>query len=151
MQTLLKAAGAALWLLSAGAAFAADGDAMLPVLKHAVYPGDIIAADMVDLKPSAPIQGASAFATDSQSVIGKTARRTLLPGQPIPKAAIREPYIVFQGKTVPVVFQSGTITITGVAQALESGSAGDIVSARNPDSGVVIRGVVQSDGALRAQ
>jgi flagella basal body P-ring formation protein FlgA len=52
---------------------------------------------------------------------------------------------------VSFVFQSGNITITGVAQAAESGSAGEIVSARNPDSGALVRGVVQPDGSLRAQ
>jgi flagella basal body P-ring formation protein FlgA len=74
----------------------------------------------------------------------------LLPGQPIPRVAIREAYVVIQGKTIPVVFQSGTVTITGVALALESGSAGEMISARNPDSGIVIRGIVQPDGSLRA-
>ncbi|MFZ1110052.1 MAG: flagellar basal body P-ring formation chaperone FlgA [Rhodomicrobium sp.] len=152
MQTVLQMAAVALSLLAAaGAVHAADGDA-LPVVKQAVYSGQTITADMIDLKPRAGLpQGASAFVTDGQSLIGKMARRTLLPGQPIPKAAIREPFIVFQGKTVPVVFQSGTVVITGIAQALESGSEGDLISARNTESGIVIRGVVQSDGTLRAQ
>ncbi len=151
MQSLFKmGAGGALFFLAAATAFAADGEAV-PVLRHTVYPGDIITADMIDLKQAGSLQGLGAFVTDSQNLVGKTSRRTLLPGQPIPKTAIREPYAVFQGKNVPVVFQSGTITITGIAQALESGSAGDIVTARNPNSGVVIRGVIQSDGTLRAQ
>ena len=104
----------------------------------------------IALKPAARAKGVGAFATDVESLVRKTARRTLLPGEPIPKVAIREAYIVFQGKTVPLVFQSGTVTITGAALALESGSAGETISARNPDSGVVIRGVVQPDGSLRA-
>ncbi|MGC2395473.1 MAG: flagellar basal body P-ring formation chaperone FlgA, partial [Rhodomicrobium sp.] len=76
--------------------------------------------------------------------------RTLLPGQAIPKVAVREAYVIFQGKTIQVIFHSGTVTITGVAYALESGSAGELISARNPDSGIVIRGIVQPDGSLRA-
>jgi flagella basal body P-ring formation protein FlgA len=96
------------------------------------------------------MKGVGAFVTDSESLIGKTARRTLLPGQPIPKVAIREAYVVFQGKTVQVIFHSGTVTITGIALALESGGAGEMINARNPDSGIIIRGVVQPDGSLRA-
>ena len=34
-----------------------------------------------------------------EALIGKVARRTLLPGQPIPVSAIRDPYLVTQGKT----------------------------------------------------
>ncbi len=105
---------------------------------------------MLTSKPAEEIRGAGPLVTDEESLIGKTARRTLLPGQPIPKVALRESYIVFQGKTVPIIFQSGTVTITGIALALESGSAGEMISARNPDSGVVIRAFVQPDGSLRA-
>jgi flagellar basal body P-ring formation protein FlgA len=151
MHALLRISLAALSLLAAGAAYAADGDP-IPVLKQAVYSGQTITADVIDLKlRPGHMQGAGGFVTDGQSLIGKVAQRTLLPGQPIPRAAIREPYTVFQGKTVPVVFQSGTVIITGIAQALESGSEGDFISARNTESGIVIRGVVQSDGTLRAQ
>ncbi len=127
-----------------------DAGALLPVAKRIIYPGDTITEDMITLKPAAQIKGVGPLATDAESVIGKTARRTLLPGQPIPRVAIREAYVVFKGKTIQVVFQSGTVTITGVALALESGSAGEMISVRNPDSGIVIRGVVQPDGSLRA-
>jgi flagellar basal body P-ring formation protein FlgA len=152
MQTLLRIAGVVFSLLAAaGAAYSADADT-LPVVKRTVYSGQTITGDMIDLKPGAGLlQGVNAYVTDAQNVIGKVARRTVLPGQPIPKAAIREPFIVFQGKTAPVVFQSGTVIITGMAQALDSGSEGDLVSARNTETGIVIRGVVQSDGSLRAQ
>jgi flagellar basal body P-ring formation protein FlgA len=151
MKALLQMSATAASLWAAGAVFAAGGDAVLPVLKHVVYAGDLITADMIDRKPAGQMQGAGAFVTDSEALIGKTARRTLLPGQPIPKQAIRDPYLVLQGKNVTVMFQEGTIIITGIALALESGSAGDLISARNPDSGIVIRGVVQSDGVLRAR
>lgn len=149
-NSLRIAAAIAALLLQAGAVLADEPAAAFPVPKKTIYPGDTITEDMLAQKPAERMKGVGAFATDMESLIGKTARRTLLPGQPIPKVAIREPYIVFQGKTVPLVFQSGTVTITGVAQALESGSVGERISARNPDSGFVVRGVVQPDGSLRA-
>ena len=151
MQILRWIGGAVvLSLLLAGSALADDAGAQLPVAKQTIYPGDTITEDMVTLKPAAQIKGVGALVTDTESLIGKTARRTLLPGQIIPKVAIREAYVVFQGKTVPIIFHSGTVTITGIALALESGSTGEIINARNPNSGVVIRGVVQPDGSLRA-
>ena len=41
------------------------------------------------------------------------------------------------------------MTIIGIASALEAGSAGERVRARNLDSGVTIVGTVQPDGTLR--
>ncbi len=151
MRILLWVGGiVVLPLFLSGLAVADDTRSSFPVPKQVIYPGDTITEDMITLKPVAQTKGVGPLATDVESLIGKTARRTLLPGQPIPRVSIREAYVVFQGKQVPVVFHSGTITITGVALALESGSAGEMISARNPDSGIIIRGVVQPDGSLRA-
>jgi flagella basal body P-ring formation protein FlgA len=150
MRNLLRIGAAVALSIVAGSDFAAGETPVLPVPKLTVYPGDTITEDMLTSRP-AQNETAATFIIDKQSLIGKIARRTLLPGQPIQRIAIREPYLVLQGKTVPVFFQSGTIMITGVALALESGCAGDIVSARNPDSGIVIRGVVQPDGSLRTE
>ena len=129
---------------------AGDAATQLPVARRTIYPGDTITEDMIALKGADQIRGVGALVTDPESLIGRTARRTLLPGQAIPKVAIREAYVVFQGKTVSVIFHSGTVTITGIALALESGSTGETINARNPNSGIVIRGIVQPDGSLRA-
>jgi flagella basal body P-ring formation protein FlgA len=149
---LLSWMGAAivLSLSLADCVFAEEVATQLPVARRTIYPGDIITEDMITLKGADQMRGVGAFVTEPESLIGRTARRTLLPGQAIPKVAIREAYTVFQGKTVSVIFHSGTVTITGVASALESGSAGELISARNPDTGIVIRGIVQPDGSLRA-
>jgi flagellar basal body P-ring formation protein FlgA len=153
MHGKLLLVGLALTLCFAASAFAYDtaGSATFPVLKVTVYAGDTITREMVAAVPAGHQMPLGNIATEMESVIGKAARRTLMPNQPIPRNALREPYAVLQGKTVPLIFQSGSITITGVAQAMESGSAGELVSARNPDSGTVIHGVVQADGSLRAQ
>jgi flagellar basal body P-ring formation protein FlgA len=153
VHNILLRTGMAMALCFPAGAFAYDasGSAVYPVLKVTVYPGDTITQDMVALVPAGHRSPLGNIATEKESVTGKMAQRTLMANQPIPRSALREPYAVLQGKTVPFIFQSGTIIITGVAQALESGSAGEIVSARNPDSGTVVRGVVQSDGSLRAQ
>ncbi len=83
------------------------------------------------------------------ALIGKVARRTLLPGQPVPVNAIRDAYLVNQGKSSLVVFESGGLNITMQAVALDNGVAGDVVKLRNPDSGVIIQGTVERDGTVR--
>jgi flagella basal body P-ring formation protein FlgA len=82
-------------------------------------------------------------------VIGKMARRTLLPGTAIPLAGIDVPRLVVNGAQVTLVYIDGGLSISAVGMALQDGAAGDAVKVRNDDSGVTITGVVQPDGAVR--
>lgn len=152
MREKLFYIGTLLTLCFSFAAAGYDGGSMtFPVLKGNLYPGDTITGEMLTQRAAAPLGGPGSIVTDASSLTGKVARRTLLAGQPIPKSAVRDPYAVLQGKTVTLVFQSGNILITGVAVALESGSAGETITARNAKSGAVVRGMVQTDGSLRTQ
>jgi flagella basal body P-ring formation protein FlgA len=48
-----------------------------------------------------------------------------------------------------LIYRTDGLTITSSAMALQNGSIGDLVSARNLDSGLVVRGTVQPDGTVR--
>jgi flagella basal body P-ring formation protein FlgA len=122
----------------------------LPVPKVTIYPGDVIGGDQ--LAERAFLAHTVARATvmgDLQSLIGKVAKRTLLPGQPIPVNAIRDPYAVVQGKPTLVVYEAGGLIITAQAVALQNGITGEVISLRNVDSGIVIKGTVAADGSIR--
>ncbi len=151
-RTLFRLVAVGSLCLPAGAfAYDAGSSVLFPVLKAAAYPGDIISEEMIVFMPAGHRSPLGGIVTGKESVVGKMARRTLLAGQPIPQNALRDPFVIRQGKTVSLIFQSGNISITGIAVALESGSAGEIIGARNPDSGMTVHGVVQADGSLRAQ
>ncbi len=120
----------------------------LPVLRSTAYPGDVITAPMLSSVDGRTFHVGPSFATQREQLIGKMAKRTILSGQPIPTAAIREPYTVRQGKPVPVIGTVGSLIITSTAVAIESGSVGEIITARNPESGAILRGVIQPDGSL---
>jgi flagella basal body P-ring formation protein FlgA len=62
---------------------------------------------------------------------------------------MRDAYAIGQGKPALLVFQSGGLIITSTAIALQNGSIGDFISARNADSCIVIKGTVQADGTIR--
>lgn len=83
------------------------------------------------------------------SLVGKVARRTLLPGQAIPLLAVKAPDLVQAGKPVTLVFDAGQLKITGRGIALQAGAAGDRISAQNYESGAVVRGVIVQDGSVR--
>lgn len=123
---------------------------LLPVPRVTLYPGDSIRPDhLVEraFHPRLPARNAVHQARDG--LIGKVARRTLLPGQPIPINAVQDPDLVVQGRIVQIVFQEGGLTITGYAVALQSGGSGDVVSLRNVDSGTIVKGAVRPDGTVR--
>lgn len=125
-------------------------DDVLPVAKVTIYPGDAIAEDMLgDRAYGYPVVGRYPVFESRDALVGKVAKRTLLANQAIPLNAVREPYAVVQGKMALVVFQDGGLIITSSATVLQSGVVGDIVSARNIDSGLIVKGAVQSDGTIR--
>lgn len=122
----------------------------LPVPRVTLSPGDIITAE--HLTPRAFIAHTVSHATifgDQAPLIGKVVRRTLRAGYPVPINAVREPFLVNAGKASPVVFETGGLSISINAIALDNGSAGDVVKLRNPDSGVIIQGLVDQSGTVR--
>ena len=121
----------------------------LPVPRMTIYPGDVIGEEHLIERAFIAHTVARATVYDRrQAVVGKVARRTLLPGQPIPIAGTRDPYVVAQGNVALVVFEATGLKITTNAMALQNGSIGDVVTLRNIDSGAIIRGTVASDGTV---
>jgi flagellar basal body P-ring formation protein FlgA len=130
---------------------AAQTTRILPVPSVTIYPGDTIKDSyLVDHDfandPFAPRQ---AVIETRSGLVGKLARLTLLPGQPVPLNAVTEPNVVSNGSRVRVVFEEDGLDIETYAIALQSGSVGEVISVRNPDSGLTISGVIQSDGSVR--
>jgi flagella basal body P-ring formation protein FlgA len=124
---------------------------MLPVPSVTIYPGDVISGMLIVERefPTNAVASRFGVATDRAMLVGKIARRTLLPGSPIPANAVMEPRLVINGARVRIVFAEGDLEIITYGAALQAGSAGDLVSVRNLESGLTISGVVQPDGSVR--
>ncbi len=123
---------------------------LLPVPGVTIYPGDVITEQaLVDRDfsdDSVMSKMASVRARDE--LVGKVARRTLLAGQPILPNAVGEPTVVANGAKVRLLFEEETLRIFALGTALQSGSAGDIISVRNSTSGLTVSGTVQADGTV---
>lgn len=123
---------------------------MLPVPAIVIYPGDKIKDTMLadrGFSEDAPIRGS---VIDSHAeLVGKIARRTLLPGLPIPLNAVGDPNAVTNGAKVRVIFEQDGLIIETYAAALQSGAVGQVISIRNLESGLTISGTVQPDGSVR--
>lgn len=134
-------------LLPQAPAFAGE---TIPVPTITIYPGDIIRDAMLatrELPEDFAGRGATILSKDA--LIGKTARRTLLPNLPIPYNAIGEPKVVTVGAMVRVVFVEGGLTISTYGSALKAGSVGDVIPVRNNESGLTVSGRVEQDGTVR--
>lgn len=147
--TFLPAAGLAGALMFCGG-LASAADIELPVPTITIYPGDMIGETLL-VDRTFPVQPGQDLAVYRQrtGLLGKIARRTLLPGKPIPLNSVREADTISQGKPVTIVFQEGGLTITGRGVTMQAGRVGDLLSLRNADSGAVIKGIVQADGTVR--
>ena len=113
-----------------------------------IYPGDVIRDEMLAEHDFPGAVASSSFATDRGVLIGKVARRTLLPGLAIAVNAVGEPRLVHIGSLVRVVYKDDGLVIQTYAAALQNGAAGDVVAVRNSESGVTISGVVEADGSV---
>ncbi len=91
-----------------------------------IYPGEIIREPMIADADFPDALASAAYATSRAQLIGKVARRTLLPGQAIPTNAVGEPKLVTIGATVRVVYKEDGLTIATYAAALQAGAAGDV-------------------------
>ncbi len=125
---------------------------ILPVPSIVIYPGEVIKDNcLVDQDFSAGFAASKLAAIGTRAaIVGKVARRTLLPGSPVPLNAVADPRAVSNGGKVRILFQDGVLAITAYGTALQAGSAGDIISVRNLGSGLTIWGTVQADGSVRA-
>ncbi|MGO4870856.1 MAG: flagellar basal body P-ring formation chaperone FlgA [Roseiarcus sp.] len=136
-----------LWLVPDLGALAQD--VALPTPSVVIYPGDIIRDDMLADHPAETATGLGPFAETRFALVGKVARRTLLPGAAIPLDGISNPRLVANGAEVNLVYTEGGLTIVTTGAALQDGVAGEVIKVRNSDSGVTVSGAVQPDGTVR--
>jgi flagellar basal body P-ring formation protein FlgA len=143
--------GAATALLVCACAGAATGEERrLPVPAVTIRPGEVIRDEMITERAfAANLLGVAQFIEGRQIVVGRMARRSLLPGQPIPTNAVDEPWAVARGAIVKVIVEDSGLSIITYGAAMQSGAAGTLIPVRNTDTGVIIRGIVQPDGTIK--
>lgn len=121
----------------------------LPVPTVTILQGDVLAEELIGedrfIVNARQVQG---FFTSRDAVVGKVARRVLPAGHAIPINALRDPWVFKEGDRVPIVFAFGGLSIEATGIALEPGIAGKLISVRNSDTGLIVRGVVAVSGRV---
>jgi flagella basal body P-ring formation protein FlgA len=123
---------------------------ILPVPSVTIYPGDTIDESMLkDRTFPANYRFRTAVVESPRVLAGKLARRTLLPGEPIPMNSVDDPKLVTRGAQTAILFEEGGLSIIGIGIPMQSGTLGETVQVKNVDSGRIITGRVQADGRIR--
>lgn len=136
-------------IVGIGVAGAESPSRTLPVPSVTIYPGDLLEDSVIEERSFRRTVSADAYAPSRAALAGKIARRTLLPHRPIPLNALEDVALVRRGVPVQLVFQYDGLFITAFAAPLQDGRAGELIRARNADSGAIVTGVVQPDGTVR--
>jgi flagella basal body P-ring formation protein FlgA len=143
--------GVAVALLGLAFAGAAVGEERrLPVPAITIIPGEVIREEMIAERTFAPnLLGVAQFVESRPVLLGRMARRTLLPGQPIPVNAVEDAWAVARGASVKIVVEENGLSIVAYGSALQSGAAGSLIPVRNVDTGVIIKGIVEPNGTIK--
>jgi flagellar basal body P-ring formation protein FlgA len=122
----------------------------IPVPAAVVYAGDQIVQGMLIDKPfSVPDAAAKNYVLQRRQIEGLYAKRTLLPGKPIPLAYVKLRDSVVQGVLTKATFEMNGLVISTFLIPLQSGVAGELIDARNPEYGRTIKALVKPDGSLQ--
>ena len=143
-----RARGTALAIAACVASSAFAQDFLAPTPKIVIYPGELIVEEALTDAPLSGTLQNGPIALSHDQLIGKMSRRTLLPGRPIPLAAIDNPRVVRNGGEVTLIYIDGALTITTSGAAMQDGGAGDLIRVRNADTGVTVTGRLRPDGSV---
>jgi flagella basal body P-ring formation protein FlgA len=155
MTTIRRLAGALPLLVCVALGFAAGDPARAAevhtvlVPRNVIYPGDVITADaLVERQVQRDIGSPAVFGEHPQDLVSKVARRTLMRGQLVPESAVHAQEVVTQGRPYKMTYNSEFLSIVGVGVPLQSGAVGEMISVRNPTTGIIIKARVEQDRTL---
>lgn len=118
------------------------------VLTRTVERGEVIKPTdiSVERKPKSDVQGDVALARD---VVGLAAKRPIRAGQLLRATDLNKPELVQRDQGVTLVLNTPGVHLTIAGKAVESGSAGDVISVMNLQSKRVVQGTVIGPGQVR--
>lgn len=120
----------------------------VPVLKSALQRGETITEDNVTMVEVPTSQVFASTLTSAAELVGQEAVRPLAAGKAINKLHVRIAPLISRNQLVTLIYKRGGVTLTGTAQALEDGQAGQTIRIVNPSTRSTLNGVVGKDGSV---
>jgi flagella basal body P-ring formation protein FlgA len=106
----------------------------VPVLKMSVRRGDTIKRSMIEMVDMRKDYLEDTTALRIDELVGMTPRQIIRAGQPVAMNELNKPVMVKRGDLVTMQLRNGSITVTALAKAMESGTRGDMIRLVNVDS-----------------
>lgn len=120
----------------------------VPVMTRAVGTGEVIQAGDVTIQRLRADQAGRSYVIDPDRIIGKTARRTLLAGQPVRPGDLNATMMVQKNAPITVNVVSGAMALAMQGKALDDGALGDMVRVLNIRSNKVLSGIVSAPSTV---
>lgn len=131
------------------AAPASAGQQLIPVPGAVIYAGQSMEeAALAEKLFNVPDASAANFVVSREQLRGLYAKRALLPGKPIALSHLKPREAVLQGTPTRAIYSNGGVTISTLLIPLQAGSVGEIIDARNPQAGTIVKARVGEDGSL---
>jgi flagella basal body P-ring formation protein FlgA len=145
---LVRACTLALAAAGTSSAWADTRD--IPVPLQVIPAGQVITSALLQEKSFlVPPAAESRFVLTRLQAEGLTAKRALPAGKPIPLAFLKQHQDVVQGVPVEASFSAQGLVITTILVPLQSATEGDVIDARNTESGAIVKARVKPDGTLQ--
>ncbi|TAE32098.1 MAG: flagella basal body P-ring formation protein FlgA [Alphaproteobacteria bacterium] len=123
---------------------------MIPVLVERIHHGDIIAPDNIRMIAVSTNKIRHDVVTDAAQLEGKTSRSTIAGGRIIRGNELVNPAVIRKGAAVSMTYNTPTMHISTVGEALEDGGMGDMIRVRNSTSSMVVRAKILSSNEVSA-
>lgn len=117
----------------------------VPVLRQALRNGSIISKNDIELIEIEEREVQHNMIVNADILIGMTPRRMLQQGKPILISTIESPRMIKRGDMVTMTLQSGPLTLTSRARALQDGAKGDVIRVVNMNSNRTIEAQVLAE------
>lgn len=105
-----------------------DIERQLPVASDRIMNGDMIDERDIEMRWISVSHDRGQLVGKQEELIGKTMRRTLVPGQPIRYADISSDFLIEAGDQVQLIFESDGIQIQIAVEARQSGAQDEEIS-----------------------
>ena len=125
---------------------------VIPVPINIIYSGQLINASLLMGRdvPANYVKRVNVLVKETD-IIGKVARRTLLPNKPIFMNFVVTPDVISVNRPTIMEYSTGMLKITAEVIPLASAKEGELVRARNIHSGTIVSGIAMANGTILAR
>lgn len=120
-----------------------------PVATTRLLPENVLRADDVHIARVRASQVRTEIAKSYDQIVGMQLRRPVSAGQPLRLSDLTRPPLVQRGATIQVQLESGGLSVSGQAVAIEAGAEGERIRVQNLNSRALLTAEVIGPGLVR--